>query len=262
MDFDKIVKKLSKRREALLDMADLCALAAPGAAVPGKKERAAAHKLAYRLTSSGVLARVRRGLWTVAVAAGPAGKPSAPADPDAAYWGLLRKAATAAYGRDWMVGGAKALELHLRDVSAPAAVRVLCAGPSATKVLLPGRKARFHAPRGYASIPGKTLFPKLRPHAVATVAEGVRIPVARVELALLEYLSAPARERDGHLLARALRKFGPSLSRDALGALASLRYIVALNRLKAAAKSLGFPAVYALCLDVVKREGRGRFLST
>lgn len=257
MTFDKIVKKLLKSPSRIVSLADLADLVAPGVRDLSAGQRASVHKLAYRLKSSGVLSSVRRGLWTVVVPGS-----SAPCvNADELYWGMLAKAATAACGSRWLIAGRKALELHLRDVSAPDEIRVITDGPSGVSAMSPGRRLRFAPLRKYGAKGGPTLFSKFLPLRVKVAAEGVVVPVACVEHALLEYLSGPSRDRDGHLISRALAKFGATLRRDVLGQLVSLRYIVAVNRLKEAAKRLGFPSIYALCLDVIKREGRGCFVT-
>lgn len=258
MSFDKLVKKLLKRGKSVVDFGDLADLAAPGVRELSSAQRSATHKLAYRLKSAGVLVSVRRGLWTVVPPSSAAASRAAPSG-DELYWEMLAKAASAACGPRWVLGGRKALELHLRDLSAPDEARLLTAGPSGTVSLSPGKKARLVPLKSYGA--ATTLFSRFSALSSKLSAEGTRVPVVCVEQAFLEYLTGSASGRDGHALARALAKFGPGLRRDVMGRLVEARYIVAANRLKEAAKRLGFPAVHALCLEVVKREGRGCFVS-
>lgn len=256
--FDKIVKKLLKRTQTLINSDDLADLLIPGVSSRTKSQQDKVHKLAYRLRALGILSPIRRGLWTIT----SPGTSAAVSSAEDLYWKMLVKTAQASCGNRWMIAGRKALELHLRDVSVPEDLRLLTDGAIGTTVISPGHTARFVPLRQYGAKGAKTLFGQFAAFGVRLSAEEVRIPVISIEHALLEYLNSPAHERDGHLLARALTKFGAILRRDVLGALVSLRYIVAVNRLKEAAKRLGFPAVYVLCLDIVKREGRGRFLSS
>ncbi len=250
--FNKTVKSLSKNPGSLLDLDDVAKRAAPGAEPGSPAARAAASKLASRLVAAGALSRVRRGLWSAS---------GSPADPDALYWKMLRKLAVSVAGRNWMVAGGKALELRLRDLSAPAEIRILTDGASGSFSVAPGFKARFVPLRRYGEGGKRALFSRLAPFSDALSADGVPLRAAGPELALLEYLSGAGRSRDGHLLSKALAKFAKTLRRDAFGALVSLRYVVAANRLKDAAKRLGHTQTYAMLLDVVKCEGKGCFVS-
>lgn len=93
--------------------------------------------------------------------------------------------------------------------------------------------------------------------------EGQKFRIACPELALLDTLVL----RDAHtgidqyLVEKFLKRSSKTLSRETLGALVSLKYITAINRLRSIAQGMGNTPLYEMCVDIIKQEGGGCFVS-
>ena len=104
------------------------------------------------------------------------------------------------------------------------------------------------------------LFAILRKHTQELTVDGARLTVAVPELALLDGLLLP-KSVDRALLDDFLRKYGKQLDAETIGALTAMRYISAVNRLKHLAMERGDARLYEICLQSVKKQGGGCFLS-
>jgi len=67
---------------------------------------------------------------------------------------------------------------------------------------------------------------------------------------------------DQYLVEKFLKRSSKILRREVLGKLVSLKYITAINRLRSIAKDMNNMPVYEMCIDIIKCEGGGCFVSS
>ena len=93
--------------------------------------------------------------------------------------------------------------------------------------------------------------------------EGLPFRTADTELALLDSLLVHTgrEEIDRPLIVKFLKKHAKYLRRDVIGQLVSMRYITAVNRLREIAYDTGDEKLYRLCVDVIRVEGAGCFVT-
>ena len=77
-----------------------------------------------------------------------------------------------------------------------------------------------------------------------------------LESALLDALTIHDHEEGigETLVLKFLKRYESRLERGNLGILVSVRYIRAMNRLRTIAKNHGYPRLYEIALDVIKKE--------
>lgn len=83
------------------------------------------------------------------------------------------------------------------------------------------------------------------------------------EAALLDTLTIHDREEgigEG-LVLKFLKRYETKLERGNFGILVAIRYIRAMNRLRSISKEQGYDRLYDICLDVIKHEGGGCFVT-
>ena len=90
-----------------------------------------------------------------------------------------------------------------------------------------------------------------------------KLRIACPELALLDTLLLRDTENgvDQYLVEKFLKRSSKILRRDILGKLVSFKYITALNRLRSIAKDMKNTQIYEMCVDIIKQEGGGCFVS-
>lgn len=66
---------------------------------------------------------------------------------------------------------------------------------------------------------------------------------------------------DMYVVKRYLKRHHSRLSAQNLHKLVELRYISAINRLREISRDSGYEDLYATCVDVIKKSGKGCFLT-
>lgn len=105
MDFNKIVKKLSRKPGIAIDLEDIAEYVDPGFA-RGEAGKRDTYKTAYRLKSEGVLLPIRNGLYLVRPETAPSN--SAQLDEirfvEDAYWKIVKKIISKHCGAAYFIG--------------------------------------------------------------------------------------------------------------------------------------------------------------
>ncbi|MBC7498685.1 hypothetical protein H7170_03525 [Candidatus Gracilibacteria bacterium] len=178
------------------------------------------------------------------------------------YWHIISKLISLHAPSGGVIGGEKALELHLSNYSLPDILIIYTRDTAMRIKLIDGREVHMRTLVSGPKTGKKNLWRTLVDNAI-TVEIPEKIQICGRELALLEALSL--RRHDAGIeeanIARFLRSFASLLDRDILGNLTRLRYIRPLNRLRVLARDLGYMSLYAMTLEIIRDEGGGCYLN-
>lgn len=179
------------------------------------------------------------------------------------YWDIARAYIAREARSEYFIGGAKALEFHISDMSTPAVLIVYTRSVSKQVILSPNHKLVFKM-RETGKRSTANLFTRLQPFVVKKSVGSVELKVLSHEAALLDMLllQNSGGTLDDYLAVKFLRKYHGALSREILGRLVELRYISSINRLREIAKNEGYEALYRNCVSVIRDEGAGCFLTS
>ena len=263
--FDKIVNKLSKSGGKIITIDDILPLVCPeqknlSAKIwtdANKKVPPMVYKTIYRLKALGLLLPLKNGVYYVQK---PNETKILQEVVDDEYWQVLRRVGAYFGAPPPIITGNKALELYLKDQSIPDEILCYSDAGSARFTLSPLHTLRFFQPKDTR---GDIPLHRFATWSEKIVINGIDFRIAKIELALLESLLHTDKKNiaSPQLIARFLSRFSSQLQPQILAALVSFRYITALNRLKEIAKALGYTQLYQDCLDIIKKEGKGCFVS-
>jgi hypothetical protein len=109
----------------------------------------------------------------------------------------------------------------------------------------------------------KNAYPLLKKYTDLLEIDGEKLRVACPELALLDTLLLHDSDNgiDQYLIEKFLKRSSKILRRDILGKLVSIKYITAINRLRTISKDIKNIPIYNMCIDIIKQEGGGCFIS-
>lgn len=109
----------------------------------------------------------------------------------------------------------------------------------------------------------KNVYPLFKRYTDLLEIDGQKLRIACPELALLDTLLLRDADNgiDRYLIEKFLKRSSRILRRDVLGKLVSMKYITAINRLRSIAKDMENIQVYEMCIDIIKQEGGGCFVS-
>lgn len=277
MDFDKIVKKLSRKPGFPIGLDDLAEYVDPGYArgAEGKRDT---YKLAYRLKAENVLLPIRNGLFLVRPdsAPGESGTGRIRREEESramqdirliedAYWRIVKKIVTTRCGSSYLIGGPKSLEIRMRDLSIPDTLIVYTRHDPGTVAVADRRKIVFKTVASGGKTGRTNAFPHFAKLAETFEIDGAKFKVACAEHAVLDSLTVHKGmpEPDEYAVMKFLSKYAKTLRREVLGTLVSFKYLKAVNRLREIARDRGgMSGLYEKALDVVKREGGNCFVSS
>lgn len=181
---------------------------------------------------------------------------------DANYWEIVQKLISIHAPSGAIVAWEKALELHLLDFSIPEILILYTRHTNLRIRLSDGKLIHFRTLVSWEKTRKKNLFSIIseKRESLDTIAH---VTVSSVEFSLLEALSV--RRHDEWVweynVVRFLKRYENTIDKELLAKLVSLRYIRAINRLRSLAKVQGFSHIYQICLDIIKKEGGGCFVS-
>lgn len=110
----------------------------------------------------------------------------------------------------------------------------------------------------------KNMYPLLKQYTDSREIDDTKLRIACPELALLDTLLIRDTESgiDLYLIEKFLKRSSKVLRRDILGKLVSMKYITAINRLRAITKDMNLTPIYEMCIEIIKQEGGGCFVSS
>lgn len=178
------------------------------------------------------------------------------------YWQIIAKLIELHSPSGGVIGGEKALEIHLSNYSIPDILIIYTRDTAMRIKLIDGREVHLRTLVSGPKTGRKNLWRTIADNAI-TIGLPEKIQICGRELALLESLSL--RRHDAGVeeanIARFLRSFATTLDRDILGNLTRLRYIRPLNRLRVLARDLGYASLYTMTLEIIRDEGGGCYLN-
>ncbi|MBP9780050.1 hypothetical protein KBD33_05520 [Candidatus Gracilibacteria bacterium] len=181
---------------------------------------------------------------------------------DQDYWTIIEKLIGVHSPSGGIVGGEKALEIHLQNYSTPDILIIYTRDTQLRVSLKNGREIHFRTLISGEKTGGKNLFRLLSDESIV-FKENKKIQILSVESALLDALSL--RRHDAGIeesnILKFLKLYHMRLSREKLGILVRYRYIRALNRLRSLSRDNGYTELYQKTLDIIRDEGGGCYLN-
>ena len=178
------------------------------------------------------------------------------------YWQVISKLIDVHSPSGGVIGGEKALELHLSNYSIPDTLIIYTRDTALRIKLTDGREVHMRTLVSGPKTGKKNLWRTIADNAV-TIEIWMKIQICGRELALLEALSL--RRHDTGIeeanIVRFLRSFASHIDRDILGHLTWVRYIRPLNRLRVLARDLGYTGLYTMTLEIIRDEWGGCYLN-
>lgn len=103
---------------------------------------------------------------------------------------------------------------------------------------------------------GKNMYHLFMESAIAIEIDGYTFHTLGIESGLLDVASIKIHGGgiSEDTIIRFIRKYEKTYSRKVLGELVAYRYIRAINRIRSIAKLHGFQTLYALTLEIIKKE--------
>jgi hypothetical protein len=262
MELHKIVKKLEKKMWKIITVQDIRDLVDPGARDIVREDARVAQTV-YALKGQGVIQSIRNGLYFVS--------DGILTDPvelvDTHYWEIVRTVIAAEAGKDYIIGGEKALELLMMDFSIPYQLIVYTRDIAKKVAISPRHEILFRTMITGEKTSRVNAFGILKKQsAPIDIKINMKWEILNVfgyEAALLDTLTIHDHEEGiaEALALKFLKRYESKLERGNFGILVSIRYIRAINRLRVIAKTHGFTRLYENALDVIKKEGGGCFVT-
>lgn len=181
---------------------------------------------------------------------------------DSLYWDIVEKLIVLNTPSGWIIGGEKALEIHLQNYSIPDTLIIYTRDTQLRVKLKNGREIHFRTLISGEKTWWKNLYRILLEQSDIFV-QNTKLHFLSLEPALLDALSL--RRHDSGIeeanILRFLKNFHTKLSREKLWILVRYRYIRALNRLRSLSRDGGYDDLYKKTLDVIRDEGGGCYLN-
>lgn len=172
------------------------------------------------------------------------------------YWKIVKKILSREIHGEYFISGNKALEILMKDYSAPK--KLIVSGQDATRNLqISDTYSLSIRPitSGKKTL-SKNAYPLFKKYTDILEIDGEKLRIACPELALLDTLLLRDIDNgiDQYLIEKFLKRSSKILRRDILGKLVSLKYITAINRLRAISKDIKNIPIYNMCIDIIKQE--------
>ena len=147
-------------RGHFVDIDDVAKITDPDFRARTLDKRSPTYKILYRLKATGVLTSIRQGLYYVSMGETVDTRRLL----EDRYWSIARKVLMRETGGEYFLSGNKALELALRDYSAPARLIVSTRDSLASLRLSDRYTLSLRTITSGQRLGGKNLFPSLRKH--------------------------------------------------------------------------------------------------
>lgn len=245
ISFDKIVKKLLKKKWNILLMDDIFDILDPD---KKSEQKSKLYKILYRLKSEKIILTLRNSIYLI------------PDEDDLKlneidliekyYFKLVKKYITSIAWSEYFISGKKALEFNMKDFSSPDSLVVITRNIS-KKVKLQNREIIFKTIKNKNA----NLYSKFSKYITRVSVFWVEFRISNIEMSLLEtaIVSDNIEWVDISLLSKAIKKYSKVLKKDHFYEIWSSKYIMAFNRLKEIGKNID-KNFYELMLDVIKQN--------
>ncbi len=260
MDFNKIVNKLWKMRWEFVDIDDIADIVDPDFRKKSNSGKSSTYKILYRLKWNDIIIPIKQWLYYVAESE----TTNIEWVIEDRYWRIVKKILARETDSEYFISWNKALEILMKDYSAPK--KLLVTGKESTKNLQisPSYSLSIRPITSWKKTLWQNIYPLLRKYSDSIEIDGEKLRIACPELALLDTLLLRDSENgiDQYLVEKFLKRSSKVLRREILGKLVSMKYITSINRLRSIAKDMKNMYVYNMCVDIIKREGGGCFITS
>lgn len=260
INFDKIVNKLWKQENSIINIKDIWNIIDPDFSNWNKKHLSEIYKIIYRLKAWNIILPIKNWLYFVSN-----WKIFREIDIISDYyWQIVAKIVKVETNWNYIIAGNKALEIHLKDYSIQNNLIVYTKDVQKNIKISSEFNLIFKILSPWKKDFNKTYnFNYLKKFWIYREIDYQKFFVAWEELALLDSLliQNSSRGLDNYLINKFLSKFEKYLSREKLWFLVKYRYISSINRLRVIAKNQKLEKLYLACLDIIKNEWANCFLS-
>ena len=245
ISFDKIVKKLLKKRWNILLLEDIFDILDPDKQEKNKK---ALYKIMYRLKSEKVILTLRNSIYLI------------PDEDDLKlneidlvekyYFKLVKKYITSEVWSEYFISWKKALEINLKDFSVPNNLVVITRNTE-KKVKIQDKIITFKK----VGNKNANLYSKFSKFINRVSIFWTEFKISNIELSLVEtaLVSDNIEWVEISLLSKAIKKYSRVFKTDTFYEIAKVKYIMSFNRLKEISKNID-KKTYELFLDVIKQN--------
>ena len=242
-----------------IDIDDIADIVDPDFRKKSTDKRSITYKTLYRLKWGDIITPIKQWLYYVSMGE----KTNIEGEIEDNYWKIVKKMLSREIQGEYFISWNKALEILMKDYSAPK--KLLISGQESTKNLQISEtySLSIRPITSGKKTGNKNIYPELKKHTNTLEIDGEKLRIACPELALLDTLLLRDTENgiDQYLIEKFLKRSSKILSREILGKLVSMKYITAINRLRSIAKDTKNKALYEICIDIIKQEGWGCFVS-
>lgn len=262
MELHKIVKKLEKKMWKIITTQDIKDLVDPGAREIVSEDARVAQTV-YALKWQWVIQSLRNGLYYVC----DGETEDVESIIDKHYWEVVKTIISQEVGKDYIIWGEKALELLMMDFSIPYSLIIYTRDISKKVAISPRHEILFRTMITGEKTHRVNAFGILKKQsAPIDIKINMKREILKVfwyEAALLDTLTIHDHEEGiaEALALKFIKRYESKLERGNFGILVSIRYIRAINRLRQITKEHGYTRLYENCLDVIKKEGWGCFVT-
>ena len=245
ISFDKIVKKLLKKRWNILLLEDIFDILDPDKQEKNKK---ALYKIIYRLKSEKMILTLRNSIYLI------------PDEDDLKlneidlvekyYFKLVKKYITSEVWSEYFISWKKALEINLKDFSVPNNLVVITRNTE-KKVKIQDKIITFKKVWNKNA----NLYSKFSKYINRVSIFWTEFKISNIELSLVEtaLVSDNIEWVEISLLSKAIKKYSRVFKTDTFYEIAKVKYIMSFNRLKEISKNID-KKTYELFLDVIKQN--------
>ena len=260
ISFDKVVKKMWNLEGNIISIIDVSNITDPDFSKKDSVAKSSTYKTLYRLKACDIITPIRQGLYFV----NNQKSTSIERIIEDNYWSIAKKILTQETGGEYFISGNKALEIYLKDFSLPR--KLITYHPAGTKniALSPDHTLSIRPINSGKKTSNKNLYTVLKKYTKTIEIDGIKLRIASLETSLLDALLIRD-ESDGidqYLINKCIKRFGKTLDRKILWDLVAQKYITSINRLRELARDSGNTPLYELCLDIIKQEGGGCFITS
>lgn len=249
LDFNKIVKKLSKKRWKIIFKSDIFDIIDPDL---NKKNNLKVTKTIYRLLAEKIMLKIRNGVYII------------PLEEDLNlnevdliekyFFPLVKKYISKEVSSYYFISWDKALELNLRDFSVREKIYVINRNVN-KKVKIGDYEIIFKTITSNKNWKKINLYNKFSKFTKNFEVDNVNLKASSLELSLLESMTLSDIYEDLDLvkIKKALKKYKKVLNKQVLDNIVKYKYIVWLNRLKEISKTID-DDLYELFLWLIKEN--------
>lgn len=181
---------------------------------------------------------------------------------DDSYWKMVSMLLSRYSPSGGIIAHEKSMEYHLHNYEIPRCL-VLYTRDTDKRIQIGEYQIHMRTLKTWEKSGMKNMYRILFDTSIEGMLDGVKLRFLSLEASLLDVASLRIHESGiaEDLILRFLSKYVKKLSRMKLWELVQYRYIRAINRIRALTKSQGYADLYAVCLDIIKKEGGGCYLN-